>query len=221
MIEIALTQEAKDVAARALTVPELARTIEIRDNESYMRAGEMLTAVKGLLKEIDAAFDPICKRAHDAHKEALNQKKRAAEPLLEAERILKKGIADYQAELERRRMEEEARLREEARKREEEARLAAAIAAEKEGEKELAEQILEEPVAAPVVHVPPAAPKLAGVSARKVWKYRVVNEALIPRQYLTVDHAAIGRVVSALGGRATIPGIEVYEETVIAAGVRR
>ena len=86
---------------------------------------------------------------------------------------------------------------------------------------ELAEQILEEPVAAPVVHVPPAAPKLAAVSARKVWKYRVVNEALIPRQYLTVDHAAIGRVVSALGGRAKIPGIEVYEETVIAAGGRR
>jgi len=70
-------------------------------------------------------------RAHEAHKEALNQKKRAAEPLLEAERILKEGIADYQAELERRRREEEDRLREEA-------RLAAAIAAEKEGEKELA-----------------------------------------------------------------------------------
>jgi len=203
MIEIALTQEAKDVAALAMTVPERARAIEIRDNESYMRAGEMLTAVKGLLKEIDAAFDPICKRAHEAHKEALNQKRRAAEPLLEAERILKKGIADYQAELERRRREEEDRLREEA-------RLAAAIA-----------EILEEPVAAPVVHVPPAAPKLAGVSARKVWKYRVVDEALIPRQYLTVDHAAIGRVVSALGGRAKIPGIEVYEETVIAAGGRR
>jgi len=65
-----------------------------------------------------------------------------------------------------------------------------------------------------------AAPPLLKV-AQKLLKYRVVNEALIPRQYLTVDHAAVGRVVSALGGRAKIPGIEVYEETVIAAGGRR
>ncbi len=217
MIEIALTQEAKDVAARALTVPDLARTIEIRDNESYMRAGEMLTAVKGLLKEIDAAFDPICKRAHEAHKEALNQKKRAAEPLLEAERILKKGIADYQAELERQRREEEARLREEARRREEEARLAAAIAAEKEGEKALAEEILNEPVIPAVVVSAPPPPKLAGVSSRKVWKFRIADAALVPRQYMIPDTAAIGRVVAALGPRASIPGVEIYEETVIAA----
>ncbi len=42
-------------------------------------------------------------------------------------------------------------------------------------------------------------------------------KALVPRQYMIPDTAAIGRVVAALGHRASIPGVEVYEETVIAA----
>jgi hypothetical protein len=47
-----------------------------------------------------------------------------------------------------------------------------------------------------------------------------VNEALIPRQYLNVNETKIRGVVRALGASAAIPGVEVFEETSVAAGRR-
>lgn len=50
----------------------------------------------------------------------------------------------------------------------------------------------------------------------KVWKHRVLDANLVPREYLVVDDAKISRVVKA--GMRTIPGIEIYEEEQVRAG---
>jgi len=210
----------QEIQERALTVPEKARNVKIMDDKTYEAAGEILLQIKDLRKQIDAAFDPIIKKAHEAHKEAVSQKKRADAPLVEAENILKPQIGAYLAEKERQRREEEERLREEARKQEEEERLRAAIAAEQAGQKEVAEEIMETPfVVAPVV-VPKTTPKVAGISTRQNWKFRIVSEKLIPREYLAPDMVKIGGVVRALKDKANIPGVEVFPEDTIAAGRR-
>ena len=119
---------------------------------------------------------------------------------------------------ERQRREEEARLREEARRKAEEEALARAVEAEAAGFGEAVDEILDAPPT-PVVPVilPPVAPKVAGISMRTTWKFRVVDEAAIPREYLKIDEAKIGGVVRAMKGGTKIAGVEVFEEKVVSA----
>ena len=57
--------------------------------------------------------------------------------------------------------------------------------------------------------------KAEGVSARFVWRFRVVDEAKIPRKYLAVDEKKIGADVKTHGPECGIPGIEVYKEAIV------
>jgi len=218
---IALTPEAQAVAVRALNVPEQAKALRITDTVTYAKAGDVLTAIKELREQINAAFDPIIKKAHETHKEVIAQKKKAEAPLVEAEGIVKPQIAAYQAEQERRRREEEERIRQELMKAEEEARMQAALAAEAAGNQDEAEQIIDEPIHVAPVVLPKTTPKLEGISTRKVWKFRITDESKIPREYLAVDVVKIGGVVRALGNQARIPGIEVYQDSIVAVGGRK
>jgi hypothetical protein len=52
-----------------------------------------------------------------------------------------------------------------------------------------------------------------GRTTVQTWTYRVVDEALVPRQYLILDTKAIGAVITALKDKACIPGIEAVMET--------
>lgn len=210
----------QEITERALTVPDQARAIEIKSNDDFVHAGEILLVIKDLRKQIDETFDPIIKKQHEAHKEAVAQKKKVDAPLVEAENIIKPRIAAWSAEQERIRREEEARLREEARKQEEERRLQEAILAEQSGQKDEAEAIIETPVQVAPVVVPKSVPKVAGVNMVKQWKFRIVNPALIPREYLTPDEIKIGGVVRALKDQAHIPGVEVYSVDNVSAGRR-
>lgn len=210
----------KEITERALTVPDQARIIEVKSNEDYVKAGEILLVIKDLRKQIDETFDPIIKKAHEAHKEAVAQKKKVDAPLVEAENIIKPRIAAWNAEQERIRREEEARLREIARKEEEERRIQEAILAEQSGQQEEAEAIISAPVQSPAVVIPKTVPKVAGITMQKQWKFRVTDPAKVPRQYLMVDEQKIGAIVRAMKDQANIPGVEIYAVDVVSAGRR-
>lgn len=221
----------QDVTAKALTWPDRAKALVITSHEHYSQAGEFLKDIKALRKEVDAAFDPIITKAHEAHKEACGQKKRADTPLLEAETILKRGLIAWDTERERQRVIEERRLHELARQEAEARQVAEAAALEAEANaatdlteaseiRREAETVLQAPVMVPVVVVAKDTPKVSGITYREVWKYRVVDDTKIPREYLTRDDVKIGGVVRALKGATTIPGIEVYAEKVASAGSR-
>lgn len=214
------TEETEVVRQEALTIPEQAKAIQVVDAETYTKAGEVLITIKALRKKIDATFDGIIKKAHEAHKEAVNQKKVAEAPLIEAENIIKPALAAYDREQERIRREEEEKQREIARKAEEDRRLREAEQAEKEGKQEEAQAIIDEPVYVPPVVLERSTPKVSGISMQKVWKFRVVNQALIPREYMIPDQVKIGGVVRATKGSIQIPGVEIYSEDIVKAGAR-
>ncbi len=216
-----LTPEVQEVTTTALAVPDQARAIVVTDNASYAAAAELLITIKGIRRKIEDTFKPIKQKMDAAKKEVLDQERAADAPLRQAEDYLKPQLAKWDAEQERIRREEEARLREEARKREEEARLQAAIEAEKNGQKDEAEAILDEkPAYVPPVVLPKATPKVQGISYRDNWKFRITNPNKIPREYMVPDEKAIGVIVGRLKERCNIPGIEVYCEKVVAAGRR-
>lgn len=220
-LDIEAVENAAAAEERALTMPEQARAIEISDAPSFEKAGEFLVDVKTLRKAISDHHQPVIEAAHKAHKAALAAKKSYDEPLAEAERIVKGSMTTYQREEERKRRELEAKLRAEAQKLEDERRLAKAEELEKAGNSAAAEAVIEKPVVAPAISVAPAAPKVAGVSTRKSWDFRITDESLIPREYLSVDEKKIRGVVRALGAEAKIAGVEVFERSEIAASARR
>jgi len=221
MTQVELTLEAKEAQTMALSVPDQARALVIRDPETAQKASDLKDSIRQIRKKIADTFNPIIEKAHQAHKEALAKKKEAEAPLLEAEAILDRGLVEYKREQDRKAEEERKRILEEARRQAEEAQLAAAVEVEKAGMKEEAELIITQPVI-PMVSVPKTeAPKIQGVGFRSNWKFRIVNESLIPNEYKTIDMVKIGGVVRALKGATNIPGVEVYEELATVAGVRK
>lgn len=211
--------EINEVETRALSVPEQAKAIVIRDDAGMESANELLLAIKDIRKQINEVFDPPIKAAHDSHKAAIAAKQKVERPLADAEGIIKPKMAEYHAEQIRLRREEEMRLQAEAQRFEEERRLQEAILAEACGDKAEAEALLDEPVLAPVV-VLPQAPKLNGTSFREVWKWKIVARDLIPKEYMMLDEVKISGVVRSMKGMTHIPGILAYPEKVVASGRR-
>lgn len=201
------------IEVKTMAIPDQARGIIVVNNESMERANTLLLDIRALRKEVEATFKPLAQKASfEAHKAVKEQWDKAEAPLEEGEAILKSSIRAYMDEVERIRREEERRLQEIARKQEEERRLAEALLAEAEGNKEEAQAILDEPDFVPMPTVKADIPKVDNRLFRKVWKFRIVDEGQIPRQYMTPDMVKIGGVVRAMKGVTNIPGIQVYEE---------
>ena len=241
--------EAKTLEPEGAALVQTAQALVITDEASFQRAADGLRLVKAFLGRIDEAFGPIDRAQIEARRVTIEQRKGLERYPKEAEAVYKGGMAAYtrEQELIRRAQEESARRERERLEREEAARvqaenerlrkdaedrrIAAAVEIAEAGDTVGAAKLLDAPIEAPVVQarpvfVPPvpvaAPPKAAGVSMRKAFTFRVTNPDLIPRQYLIPDEKAIGATVRALGMRAqvTIPGIEVVEETVVAARAR-
>lgn len=208
-----------DPRQEALVAPKYALTLRVNDQPSLDRANGFLKSVKALAARIAETFDPQISKAYELHRSLLAEKKKFTAPLEEAERIAKRTIAGYLAEEDRKRREaeaERARIEAEARA-EADKKLRAVEKAEAKGNFAKAEALAQEAVnvmeakieEAPVV---PDAPVATGLSLRKVWKFRIKDAALLPREYLIPDEVKIGRVVRALKGDAKIPGVSVYSE---------
>lgn len=220
VVETAEVVQARELGSKTLArANELARNI--KDDQTLGLAADYLLVIKRQRKEW-AEFNKPAKQKLDALKrELLDRERQIDEPLERAEtQILKPAMAQYQVEQERIRRAEEERQRAILKAQEEDARLAEAAAAEKNGDKEAAEALINAPVNVPPVILPkPEATK--GVSYREVWKFRITNVNIIPREYLAVDEQKIGGVVRSLKENASIPGVEVYSEKSVAVGAGR
>jgi|WetSurMetagenome_2_1015567.scaffolds.fasta_scaffold88551_4 hypothetical protein len=156
-------------------------------------AAEVVRAIKAKAKEIEATKAPLTKPLN----EMLSMVRGWFKP---TEKAAEKAEADWKA---------------------------AVLRSNKERTEEASKALLEaqrahvagddKAVAAAVARVqPPEA--VAGLSIRRTWKYRIVDESRVPREYLAVDHA---KVSAALAASKTpgevIPGIEFYQEEGLAS----
>jgi len=214
--------DTKDVDVKALAAVGEAKATKIIDRPTYEKAGGFLVGLKAIEKEINETFDPVIKAAYEAHKASITARDKHRAPILEAEKIVKVKMGDFQKIEEKRLREKEEALREEARQEEEEGRNRRAEELIAAGKPDEALALLGQEVEAPPIVLPEdSAPKVAGIMTREVWKWRLVNVDLIPRAYLIPDEVKIGKVVRATEGKIDIPGIEAYLEKEIAVGGRR
>jgi hypothetical protein len=216
--ELDMENMEKELEKKVITLPEKAARIIVHDNKTLKIANDFLLGIKSLRKEINAAWDPVIEKAHKAHKEALDQKKKYEEPLKKAEGEIKIRIASYMEDQEKKRREAEEKAAEAEKKRmetqvhmEEEARHLESKGNIQEA-KEIRNRIPEfRPTSLPDV------PTLNNVKTRKIWKWEVVDISKVPIQFLQIDRAKVTAQVNMHREKTNIPGIRVFSETSVAA----
>jgi hypothetical protein len=219
----------KDLEQQALTWPERARAIAIRDQRTYTLAGTLLVDISALEREIQQHHKPIKDAAFAAHKAAVAAEKRLLDPLQDAKGILKRGIGAWEEEQERIRQEAERKAQEAARKLEEEIRLQQAVAAEQAGaDQATVEEIMETPIPIPVPIAPPTFDRVQGVSTSQRWRAEVFDIKLLcravtlkklPVTYVKPNLTTLNTKTRAEKSTLKIPGVRAVPETTVA--VRR
>lgn len=224
-----------DLSNQVMCIPDQAKKILVQNTEQYQRATDYLKTIKEMKKKVEETFNPICKKAQEAHKEAVKRRDQHLNPLVDSKRIVEQKMNFYIAEErkkeqeEQRRLEEierqkriaeQKRLAEEQQKREEEA-LKQAAELEASGDKEAANQVLEEvqeetlidemPESAPV-QAESSIPKMKGVHTRKTWEFEIKDPSKINPQYMIPDMVKIRKQVRATGEDAAqfVGGIKVW-----------
>lgn len=206
------------------TVIQAKRSV-ISNNEQYQEAGTFLVELKQKMKSVKDFFAEPKSKAKAAHQSIVDREKAMLEPLNEAERIVKRSMVVYQNAVEeaRRKAEAEARKRQQE---EAERLMQEAIKAEKAGNEAAAEvtMAMAEMVEDMQTPMPSAisAPKAAGVSVRKVWKARVVDASKVPifangLEIRPINMSALDQIARLTKGTAQIPGVELFEDSVMSA----
>lgn len=184
----------------------------IVDPTTYELKADLRVGANLLIKQIEEHHAPIKEAAFRAHKVACEQERKMVDPLKAVVSAIDGELRAWDREQERRRQEREREAQLAAQRQAEEDRLAEAAEAERRGDQATADALIASPVAAPPVVLPTETTKVAGLSKAKIWKFRITNAALLPREYLIPDEVAIGKVVKALKDKAVIPGVQVYSE---------
>lgn len=200
--------------------------LQIKTKEEFDNSQKLLKEVKDLEKMNNSLFDPGINAQKKALKILKETKDQFAIPLKKAKESIQKKQKQYYFEQEEIRLAEERRLREKKRKAEEARKLEELERIEAEKEKLKAagadEEILkakeeemaktfDEEISVPQVEIRPIV-QVDKRSFRKIYKYRIVNESLIPDKYKSPDDKKIMAVVRQDKENTNIPGIEVYYE---------
>lgn len=218
-------EEEKALSTQVTEIEQRAEDFIIETDEDYQNAAEFGRMLKQQSARVKEFFKPLKDNAHKAHKVICDRESAMLKPLTNAESILKKTMASYHMEQERRRREAEEAARRAA-EAEAERKLKEAADAEAAGNTFEAEMAMNEALmmdaAKDAVVVPAYVPKAAGTSAKKDWVIRSVDISKIPHDMLVTIvseikqdyvNAAILSMIRGSKGTLSIPGVE-YEETV-------
>jgi len=213
--------EVRKIKEQSLELINKANDMEVRTREQYDSTAIFLKAIKAIQKQVKETFDPIVDKTRAAWKESVAQKDKHLNPLVEAERLVKKKVLLFLQEDARKRKAEEDRLAAEARERErkEKAKLEKkAEKAEARGDMEKAEELREKKEE---VHIPtpiiPDEKKKDGVSLPKIWKAKITDINLVPREHMLPDMVKLNKLAKAVKGTMQIPGVEFYFEETVSA----
>jgi ribosome-binding ATPase YchF (GTP1/OBG family) len=215
--------------------------LRIVDAESGINASYFLRSIKGLRSEIQQWFAPHVeaametkRKAEQARKALVDELDKMEAPLVAAEGQVKRALLVWETEQEQARQAEERRLQAEAQAQAEALTLAAAAALELEataaGDAEMlqeAQDILSQPIVAPVVSVTSHMPKVQGVTYRDQWKAHpdinlltlaaAVASGDAPLTFLTPNLTAINQFARATQGTQSVAGVRFFNDRQIAA----
>src|SRR3990167_2863800 len=212
--EVITIPQDKELVAEATGALAEAKAFKVANADDYIEAGRRRDVSTERAKFADTLFGDAVSIAHKLHKTLVGRLNMCKEPFVNAAKTYKVGMIAYDENqkriAEKKRLELEAQERERAKKEQEDV----AVLMEEGGLNEQAEEIRAEPIVVAPVVVPKETPRVENFSYRGIWKFRIVNEMKIPREYMIPDQVKIGQLVRALKQATNIPGIEAYEEKV-------
>lgn len=198
-----------------------AKEMVISTDADYETAADFGRQIKEKAKTVTDFFKPMKDSAYQAHKAVCDREKTMLKPLQDAEKMLKKSMAAYLQEKERKRLELERKMQREA-EAERERMLNEAAALEADGKTEEAEAVLMDAQLTESVSTQAAVvmdiPKAKGVSSGKDWEIETIDQEAVPVNFAgveirPVDEKAVMRLIRASKGSIKIPGIK-YKETI-------
>jgi len=218
---LTLTADANDLVARA-------RAFTVTTADDYQVVAGFLVGLKALRAKIAETFDEHIRRAFVAHRALVQEKRDAEAAVVEAERIAKVLLVQWDAEQQR--AADAARAALEAARTAERVTLEEyAEIADVIGEQQRADEFrIEAAMIAPPL-VAPATPKVAGVALRETWTARVVDLGALVKAaanhppylaLLKVDMPRLHAQARSLRARLDIPGVEAVCSKTVAASAR-
>jgi hypothetical protein len=207
-------RDSKPIDDRVTVSVAQTKDLRVTDAATYAQAGEHLQGLAALEKEIEAYFRDDKSRAYALWQSQCKKEKAALTLVQAAGQRLRGERQTWKAEQDRLLREAEQRESRQAQQDEQARLLAEAALLEEQHQPELAAAIVEEAIRAPapVVVLPSNVPK--DLPKRTLYKWRKVNEALVPREFLMLDETKLTRYAGAMKGAARVPGIEFYAEEI-------
>lgn len=222
-----------------LELPEVEKTglvtqalaIKIIDTQSRENAANILKDLVIERKSIIEQTEGVIKQAYELHKSLKSDQNVLVKPIEAAESYLRSELGRYEAEQLKIRYEAERKAEAERRKAEDEARLKAAEEAEKVGNSQMAEAVLEgiytpdEVFFAGAAHVntPTEAPKLSGVSFVTVYDLELQDKVSFIRwvaskpefmHFLDINESAVKQFAKSTQGSIAPAGIKIIKKQV-------
>lgn len=209
------------VRQETTTLEQQAQDYTISTNTDYSGAAEFLKQVKNAKKQVEDYWKEPIQKAFEAHRALTAKRQQMVSVCESAEKVMKRKMLTYsqKIEAERRAAEEQARK---AAQEESDRLLAEAAKSEEQGDATqaavnmaMAEQVSS---IAPAVQI--VAPKIQGVSTKKVWKVRITDEKAVPN-YVNgicirpVDERAIMQI-HRLNPNVKIAGCEFFQSEQLA-----
>jgi len=217
-----INKEAEARANEAIQYVEEFGAIVIKTDEVYSASGEILKQIKQKKNILEEERKKMTVPLDDAKKAIMDFFRRPITMLENLEGNIKANMLAYYNEKEKARRAEEQRQRDIAaeEERKAKAKIDKEIAkAEAKGQDTTELEMKKESVYIPPAEVAASTPKVAGVSARKVWTYKIVNRDLIPKEYMIPNEALLRSTATSTKGTMEVPGVVFYQESSMSARV--
>ena len=190
----------KDVNAVAL----VANQISIVDDASMLTAGELRKKLKTVGKMVEEKKQAITRPLNEALKNVRAMFSPIEDMYAQAESIVSGKMIKYQNDVEEKRRKAELKAQEEL------------LKAQKDLDKGKIDEVqatkIETRVEKKLEAVPEAIKKSEDFHTREVQKFRIVNEAKIPKDYWMLDEVKIRKAMMA---GIAIAGVEYYKDKII------
>lgn len=188
----------KEISADVKKQQSVAQKLVVTSPEEVVKATEFLGGIKARLKKIEDLRTAFVKPLNDHVKTINAMFKEQSSPLEAIETTVKRSISDFKLEEEKKARAEEARLAK--------IRDTANAKREEKGQDQIFTPVKTVERSEQTVNTD------AGRStAKKVWKYRIVDIDKVPRQYLRceIKHS---EVTKAINEGLKIEGLDIYED---------
>lgn len=222
---IALSDRANTLTHDAASIINQCQKVTVTNDDQRTNILELVKKIKSVSKGLEDERMATTRPMDEAKKQVMDLYRAPLDNLTKAEGVIKKAVLDYDNEQRRKAQELQRKLQAEAEEkaRKEREKLAAqAQKAIEAGKEEKASALLEKAdevqVFVPIVQT--VETKTAGVSTRKVWKYRITDVNLLPREYMVPNEALLSGLARSTQGNIPVAGVEFYAEDVLAVSSR-